>query len=108
MPPSAVPKTSTKQRKTQERIRKQAKPVYMHSDDDVDKWKVLWISVDRHMQNDDIVQPMLCIPVHDSRHFYKQYRYAVWTDGWTDKWRDELIDWLVNILNDKPIDWLEV
>jgi len=37
MPPSAVPKTSTKQRKTQERIRKQAKPVYMHSDDDVDK-----------------------------------------------------------------------
>jgi len=37
MPPSAVPKTSTKQRKTQERIRKQAKPVYMHSDDDIDK-----------------------------------------------------------------------
>lgn len=37
MPPSAVPKTNTKERKTQERIRKQAKPVYMHSDDDVDK-----------------------------------------------------------------------
>jgi len=37
MPPSAVPKTNRKQRKTQERIRKQAKPVYMLSDDDVDK-----------------------------------------------------------------------
>ncbi|KAL9956913.1 hypothetical protein ACROYT_G038472 [Oculina patagonica] len=37
MPPTAVPKISTKQRKTQERIRKQAKPVYMHSDEDVDK-----------------------------------------------------------------------
>jgi len=38
MPPSAVPKTSKRQRKAQERIRKQAKPVYMLSDDDVDKW----------------------------------------------------------------------
>jgi len=37
MPPSAVPKTSKRQRKAQERIRKQAKPVYMLSDDDVDK-----------------------------------------------------------------------
>lgn len=37
MPPTAVPKTNTKERKTQERIRKQAKPVYMHSDDDVDR-----------------------------------------------------------------------
>lgn len=55
MPPSAVPKTSTKQRKTQERIRKQAKPVYMHSDDDIDKWKALWVSVHLHMQNADIV-----------------------------------------------------
>lgn len=38
MPPTAVPKTSKRQRKAQERIRKQAKPVYMLSDDDVDKW----------------------------------------------------------------------
>lgn len=37
MPPYAVPKTSKRQRKMQERIRKQAKPVYMLSDDDVDK-----------------------------------------------------------------------
>ncbi|XP_068672188.1 LYR motif containing protein 1-like [Montipora foliosa] len=37
MPPSAVPKTSKRQRKTQDRIRKQAKPVYMLSDEDVDK-----------------------------------------------------------------------
>ncbi|XP_015752931.1 PREDICTED: LYR motif-containing protein 1-like [Acropora digitifera] len=37
MPPTAVPKTSKRQRKAQERIRKQAKPVYMLSDDDVDK-----------------------------------------------------------------------
>lgn len=37
MPPTAVPKTNRKQRKAQERLRKQAKPIYMLSDEDVDK-----------------------------------------------------------------------
>ena len=40
MPPTAVPKTNRKQRKAQERLRKQAKPIYMFSDEEVDKWKI--------------------------------------------------------------------
>ena len=36
VPPSAVPKTKKRQ-KTQERIRRQAKPIYLHSYDDLDK-----------------------------------------------------------------------
>ena len=115
MPPSAVPKTSSKQRKTQERIRKQAKPVYMHSDNDIDKWKTSWVSVLLCMQNADIVPSMLCIPVRDSRLFIlRQHCFTICmlrephsqVHWWIHKWMGRLTDWLINFFNGIPIEWL--